>query len=63
MVEIQFTYGAAADAMESDDGPCQSSPMSSEIAAPYEDAVECNSAASACHAAAADSMGAAPGPA
>ena len=62
-VVIHSTYGAAAAAIEAEDGPSHGPPLSSEITVPYEAAVDWSSAASPSQAVAADSIGPEPGPA
>ncbi|GAB7145689.1 hypothetical protein LRC484719_42910 [Mycobacterium riyadhense] len=58
----QAMYGWAAAAAESDAGPSHSWPVSSDITASKEVAVELSSTAKPFHAAAADSSGPAPAP-
>lgn len=57
------TCGAAAAALDADDGPCHGSVASAEMTDSRLAGVVCNSLATSSHAVAADSIGPAPGPA
>lgn len=59
---IQATYGAAADAMASDDGPTQGPAVRPNSTDEYDAAADCSSAARFCHAVAAATNDPAPGP-
>jgi hypothetical protein len=59
---IHATYGAAAAVIAADAAPSQGPALNSESTDPYEVANECNSLASPSQAAAAASIGPAPGP-
>jgi hypothetical protein len=62
VVDSHAVYGAAATAIDVEEGPCQPVLVSSEMADSYDAAANCNSAASPSQAVAAASSGADPGP-
>jgi hypothetical protein len=59
---IHATYGAAADAIAADAGPCHSSSVNRDNTAPYDNAADRNSAANDFHADAATNKGPEPAP-